>query len=205
MKKSKYENKFIEGEKFGSWTISNKEIIKHPDNREATIKVKCDCGFEDIIRCLTIVKGQSKGCFNCGHNNKGENHQSFKGYKEIPGSWFTRYKNRSNIWEFNITIEEVYNIWIKQNKKCALSNLEIDFENVNFRKPTTRKSAEKFSKNYNYDLKCTASLDRIDSLKGYIKGNIQLVHKDVNMMKKEYDQDYYIKICSLVAENKFGK
>ena len=37
--------------------------------------------------------------------------------------------------------------------------------------------------------------------KGYIKDNIQLVHKDVNMIKKEYDQEYFLTLCRLITEN----
>ena len=48
--------------------------------------------------------------------------------------------------------------------------------------------------------KTTASLDRIDSNKGYVEGNVQWVHVDVNYMKLDYDQDYYINICRLIAK-----
>jgi len=47
----------------------------------------------------------------------------------------------------------------------------------------------------------TASLDRIDSSKGYVKGNLQWVHKDINMMKNHYNQKYFIEICKKVATN----
>ncbi len=43
------------------------------------------------------------------------------------------------------------------------------------------------------------SLDRIDSKKGYISGNIQWVHTDVNRMKLDYPQDYFIQMCRRVA------
>ena len=43
------------------------------------------------------------------------------------------------------------------------------------------------------------SLDRIDSNNGYVEGNVQWVHKDVNMMKKDYNQEYFINICKLIT------
>lgn len=46
----------------------------------------------------------------------------------------------------------------------------------------------------------TASLDRIDSSKGYIVGNIQWVHKMVNMTKNVYSQDKFIEMCKAVAD-----
>jgi hypothetical protein len=47
--------------------------------------------------------------------------------------------------------------------------------------------------------KDTASLDRIDNAVGYVRENIQIVHKDANYMKYIYSQDYFIKMCNLVA------
>jgi len=45
----------------------------------------------------------------------------------------------------------------------------------------------------------TASLDRIDSSKGYIEGNVQWVHKMVNMSKQQYTQEEFINMCIAVA------
>ena len=50
----------------------------------------------------------------------------------------------------------------------------------------------------------TMSLDRIDNNKGYIEENVQWVHKDINMMKRIYSQDYFIYMCKLVAECNSG-
>ena len=45
----------------------------------------------------------------------------------------------------------------------------------------------------------TASLDRIDSYKGYVKGNIQWVHSMVNMCKNKYEQHTFIEMCCAIA------
>ena len=47
----------------------------------------------------------------------------------------------------------------------------------------------KFKKRHN-DSK-TASLDRIDSSKGYTEDNIQWVHKDVNQMKMDLPEQRF--------------
>jgi len=47
----------------------------------------------------------------------------------------------------------------------------------------------------------TASLDRIDSSKGYIVGNIQWVHTMVNMSKNKYSQEKFVHMCFSVFEN----
>lgn len=186
---SKYTGYFKPGQIFGKYTITTGDIVKGNNNGESKVECLCKCGKINVVSCITLIKGVSNGCMLCTHNKKGENHHSFKGYKEIPGSWFSRY-SKTKKREFNLNIEDVYNLWIKQNKKCALSGLNIDFKNINNK--TTRNK---------FDLVCTASLDRIDSKKDYTLDNIQLVHKDINMMKKEYNQEYFINLCKAVTKN----
>jgi hypothetical protein len=48
----------------------------------------------------------------------------------------------------------------------------------------------------------TASIDRVDSSLGYVVGNIQIVHKDVNMAKQQFTQDYFLVLCAAVAANR---
>lgn len=135
MRKSKYENYFKLGQKFGKWKIIGTDIVPHEKTKEAQISCQCECGFEKLVYCLTLVKEQSTACFNCGHGNKGENNAKWKGYKEIPGSFINRIKAgaklRKNGIEVKINAEDIYDLWIKQNKKCALSGLPIDFINTN--------------------------------------------------------------------------
>ena len=82
---------------------------------------------------------------------------------------------------FDITIEYAWDLYLNQNKECALSGLPIKFS---------------FTRNKNDE---TASLDRIDSKLGYVEGNVQWVHKHVNMMKNVYSQKYFISICKLIS------
>jgi hypothetical protein len=181
----KFKEIFYIGAKFGDWELIDNNLTYGGSQNHGKIKVKCKCGDEYLSDPYPLKKGTSTCCFKCGHNKLGENHHSFTGYKEIPGSWFGRY-SKTKKRKFNLNIEDIYNIWIKQNKKCALSGLEIDFKNTNQK---------------THDLSCTASLDRIDSKKDYTLDNIQLVHKDINMIKKDYNQEYFIKLCKLIANN----
>ena len=48
----------------------------------------------------------------------------------------------------------------------------------------------------------TASIDRIDSSAGYVAGNIQFVHKHINKMKNNLDEQCFIEMCKLVAFHK---
>ena len=46
----------------------------------------------------------------------------------------------------------------------------------------------------------TASLDRIDSSLGYVKNNVQWVHKDINKMKQELNENYFKNLCKIIAK-----
>lgn len=76
-------------------------------------------------------------------------------------------------------VEEEYiaNLLIKQNFKCALSGWDISARDNNN----------------------TASLDRINSNLGYVEGNLQWVHKMINMCKQRYSQEDFINMCISVC------
>lgn len=131
--------------------------------------------------CRTVIGNTS---VNRDSKSREKNSQ-WKGYKEIPYGWFSRYferrnKNRTRK-NGTITIENVHDLWIKQNKKCALTGLPIGF--------------------YDDGKTHTCSIDRVDSLKEYDLDNIQLVHKDINLMKNRFTHCYFIEMCRLVSEN----
>ena len=73
--------------------------------------------------------------------------------------------------------------FLKQNRNCALSGEALRFQ-------TKCKSSDG-----------TASLDRIDSSHGYIGGNVQWVHKDINYMKMDLDNAKFIDWCRKVAQH----
>ncbi len=87
--------------------------------------------------------------------------------------------------EFSVTIEELWKLFEDQGAKCSISGLPISFG--------------KYSRT-DIGKPCTASLDRISSEDGYLRGNIQWVHKDVNIMKNKLTQEYFIDLCKIIAE-----
>jgi hypothetical protein len=130
--------------------------------------------------CRTTIANKSPN-----RKCKKEDNPCWRGYKDIPGAFLKSYRRSSRISEKKIigfTIEDIYNIWILQNKKCKLTGLNIGWGDLD-------------------DNKNSASIDRIDSDKGYTLDNIQLVHKDVNLMKNKFDQQYFIDMCKLIVEN----
>jgi len=101
----------------------------------------------------------------------------------------TRAANRGEYSKaVEVTLDYVYSIGESQDWKCALTGLPLEFE---------RGGTEWGGKWCNPN-SCT--IDRIDSSKGYIKGNIQLVLWKVNCIKRDLQDDEFIEICKLVAQ-----
>jgi hypothetical protein len=131
--------------------------------------------------------GCSCGCISLNKINIGPLHPLWQGQGLISQHVFkTIIENaKKRSLEFDITIEYIWNLYLKQDKKCAISGLPIEFASCS-------KSKSKFQ---------TASLDRIDSSKGYVKNNVQWVHKTVNKIKQDLMQIEFVNLCYLIARN----
>jgi hypothetical protein len=108
-------------------------------------------------------------------------------YKQIPVAWFNicRKNAISRGLAFDLLIEDIADLYEKQNRVCAYTKLPLTFGGY---LNSNRKNI-------------SASIDRIDSSKGYTLGNIELVHKDVNFMKQSFQKQYFIDLCRLIAIN----
>ena len=144
--------------------------------------VKCDCGSE-LIRRISAIKGQNN-CNLCKPKLKNENHPSWKGHGELSHDLYTTFKHSAlakNL-EFNVSIEYLWELFLIQNRNCVFTGEELFF-NTTYRGKKNK----------------TASLDRIDSSKGYIEGNLQWVHRDVNKLKKNFTDERFLEICLKVS------
>lgn len=83
----------------------------------------------------------------------------------------------------DIDREYLYDLWDKQNGKCAISGIQMTYISNCGRIPTN------------------VSVDRIDSNKGYIKGNVQLVCMAVNQMKNDLDMQTLLTFCESILRN----
>lgn len=145
----------------------------------------CDCGNEKILNSSRIRLKQVKSC-GCLSKTSGKNHPLFIGYEEISQSVFNKIRQKAidrNL-DFNLNIKELYDLFLSQNKMCAISGVSI-----------------KFKKNYKDEQ--TASLDRIDSSKPYTIDNVQWVHKKVNTMKWNLEQKEFLDWCKIIVSNHF--
>lgn len=167
---------------FGKWLVMGYGGVDH---RGARLWVcVCECGNIANVLGSNLINQSSTQCISC-HNAKGTLNKRSTGKDLISGT-FLAFIQRSAIKrdiDYDITIDELLRIWELQNGKCALTGIELSFP--------------KHSKDYSN----TASLDRIDSNKGYVVGNVQWVHKIINIMKMDLDQSDFINWCKAVANH----
>ena len=172
--------KFIDitGQKFNSLTAV------HPTRQVGHCRTlwmfKCDCGSTIEAHGSTVRYGKKVSC-GCHRPAPDLDTTHVVGYADIRSRYFRRaYRGAiERGLKFSITAEYAWEIFLAQNKKCALSNVPIV---LSYRTEDQ-----------------TASLDRIDSSGGYIEGNIQWVHKDVNRMKSDFVQAHFIELCKAIA------
>jgi hypothetical protein len=133
-------------------------------------KARCECGKISYPTSGNLRSRQSTSCGKCFE------------YREITSDFWKRFLSSAkdrNI-EVFIKIEDLYDIYIKQKRRCSLTNQEVIISS--------------------YSNETTASIDRIDSSKGYTKENTQIVLKKINVMKNKYKEQEFIELCKLVAK-----
>jgi hypothetical protein len=147
---------------------------------------KCDCGKEKEIAATHLIGNKTYSC-GCSQVKIGKENNNWKGCGAISGAYFSQIKRKAKERgiAFGVSIEYIWELFLKQEGECALTGIELQFPNKNKQR-------------------YTASLDRINSDKGYEKGNIQWILGDINWMKNNFSQDYFIEICHLVSK-KFQK
>lgn len=80
---------------------------------------------------------------------------------------------------FQLTLEDIDHLLVSQRGRCALSGLPITYAGKGG----------------------TASLDRCDSSLGYVAGNVQWLHKEINLMKLDHSEDHFLKLCAAVVRH----
>lgn len=172
LKQFSIKRKDLIGEKFGRLLVL--ENIGYLKNGRTCYSCRCDCGTVVTIQSKLLKNNHTKSC-GC-IRSRPEDKVSYNQYCNI------RHKAKHRKLDFTVSFEYLERLYDEQNQKCKLSGLDISFSK-------TKSNG-------------TASLDRIDSSKGYIEGNVQWVHKHINQMKWNFKEDYFISLCSLVAKEK---
>lgn len=91
-----------------------------------------------------------------------------------------RARCKSKQRDYDIDLQYLYDLQNTQNGICPYTKVKLILENT--------------TNDPNY----TASLDRIDSTKGYIKGNIQFISVSMNFLKNKYNKDTIINFFNII-------
>lgn len=172
----------IKGDKHNMLTL--RDVEKRDSHRYWVCD--CECGKETIsLREDRVVFGITKSC-GCLMFRVKKDNPRWGGCGDLDGAHFStiRWHAKRREIEFNITIEYVWSVFLQQERRCAITNILLNFESITDR----LKGANQ-----------TASLDRIDSSKGYVEGNVWWVHKDINVMKSDHTMEYFKELCRLVT------
>jgi hypothetical protein len=156
------------GMKFFKLTVLEREQNRKPTHRLYNFQAKsCGCDWQNRVR---------------GPGSKG-----WKGHGEISSVYFgfikRSAKNRGI--EFRVTIEEIWDLFVAQDRKCAITGLPISV--------AQHKGADK-------DELRSASLDRKESDKPYEIGNVWWVDKRINLMKRSSSMAEFVSWCQKIAE-----
>jgi hypothetical protein len=165
--------KDLAGKKFGSLTVIE---LSHTDKwRTSWWKCLCDCGNYVTLSSSKIQNRKSSYCMKCKMTWR---------VGELCSAYWNGVLDgaRRRKIEFDIDPEDAYNLFIKQNGKCAISGVDITLQD-------------------NLRLQ-TASLDRKNSSLAYSIDNVQWVHKEINIMKQSMDDEYFIDWCETIARHR---
>ena len=155
--------------------------------RQAWYECLCKCGTLTYFsrQSLGKLRPRKLACEKCYESVAGSEHHHWRGFGEIGAQLWCgmRIRARRRGIKFHLRIEDAWELFLRQNRRCALTGKLLTFQS---------RSAIRNG---------TASLDRIESDKDYELGNVQWVHKAINRMKGSLLQQEFVELCAAVKDH----
>ena len=177
------------GKRYGKLLVTDKfESVPYKGVYYIKYLCICDCGIEKWIKACNLRAGRAMSC-GCGRKdnpNFGFSRIS-KDSKYFFKSWlsFWRAKAKRDELSFDLTMEDLDNLYDKQEGKCFYTG-----------------DTFILAANAKFCIKETnISIDRIDITKGYSIDNVVFCLKMVNISRNVYTQQEFITMCRRVANN----
>lgn len=190
-KSKKYNFKDLTGQTFGYLTVL-KRSEKFSKTRGCLWECLCECGAIVEVSSNGLTSKNNITC-NVKSNHTNNNiDPRWKRYEEIPLVHLTSIKQNAikrNL-IYNVTPKYLWELFLKQNRKCVLSGVELYF--TKYRNAAATRSVY-----------TTASLDRINHLIGYEEGNVRWVHKNLNKMRLMFSDDVFLEYCRQCFLNQY--
>lgn len=155
-----------------------------------SIVIMCEhCGSSKSILKTNYNKKIKDGTrFYCSNKCSALDNKKYSS----PFNYYVHSCNKRYKQSFNLTNEYLEGLWKKQDGCCNISNIKLEL-------PLGARGF-KTKKPFN-----GASLDRIDSNKGYIEGNVQFICMGLNYMKNNWPEEYFIKNLIEVSKSVVDK
>ena len=161
--------------------LYSKDLSEHNRNIKKNRISYCSISCSAKVNIKNTIQKGKMPVFDIAKWNK-ENVQAnpFKYYIKLCNT-----KNRNKIVDIDINYLKV--LWDNQQGKCPYTNFDLKLQShVNH-------GLHKFEDWYLY-----ASLDRIDSNLGYIKGNVQFISVAINFMKNKFSSESVFRFLKLI-------
>ena len=173
----------LKDQRFGKLTVV--ELSGKNKSGKYLWKCHCDCGNIQFAITSELRRKRVKSC-GCIHA-EAVSKALYKGCGDISRTYWNKLKEQAKRRGivFNLEIEYAWKLFCEQDGKCSISGLPI----VLNKGYASRKNNQ------------TASLDRVDSDKGYVTGNVTWVYKTINFMKLDLPLSEFISFCKAVAAN----
>lgn len=139
------------------------------------VKVKCSgCGEEFEMRRgkYTTRHKENNGLHYCSHSC----YHKYKTVRKLPFGYFVDKGRYGHRYECNIDTNHLKEVWENQKGVCPYTGIRMIL-------PESKKA---FRKCRSIE---KASLDRIDTTKGYVKGNVEFVCQGINFAKHDYSKE----------------
>ena len=162
----------------GKWEVLEIFHRQYKGQSKRYARCRCSCGDEHVVSHAALWRRESSSCRRCAAASR----RKTVDVGDLPGLYWNRVLSNASVRKLTVTCSQAYawSLFLAQDRRCALSGLPLEFESKS-------------------GTECTASLDRIDSSVGYVEGNLQWVHKDINQMKMNLSDAYFIDLCRCVA------
>ena len=181
------------------------EIKKYKENRKLTTFICPNCGQEadkpttEYNRNVKLGRNSfcSRSCsvtYGNKHRSYNKSEEKVEHLKSISNNHrdeytpfrYTLRNAKKRFKEFDLDLEYLKEIWEKQKGICPYTKIKLLLPE--YKTPVK-------------DARIRASLDRIDSSKGYIKGNVQFISTSINYMKNELSHEETIEFLKTITNN----